>query len=82
MTAASLTADEVFELALQLSDEEREELLHLLVGACSPPDPEWWASIEPEMEARIAAMESGETESVPLQDVRKWLFERVSATTD
>jgi hypothetical protein len=79
---SSLAVQEFFESALRLSDEDRQELLYLLAGSCADPDPDWWDEVEPEMEARIAALDAGEVAPLSLQEVRKWLFERVSATAD
>ena len=75
-----LAVQDLFDRALLLSVADRQVLMHLLAGSCEEPDPDWWEEIEPEMELRIAQLDAGETAPVSLQEVRKWLFERVSAT--
>ena len=70
----------VFKDALALSDAEREELVRLLTmhrdgcGA-APENEQAWAE---EIERRVAAMDRGEMELIPAEDVFRRLEERFS----
>jgi len=73
-------AAKVFKYALALSAAEQEELVRLLTmrrdgcGAAAENEPAW----AEEIERRVAAMDRGEAELIPAEDVFRRLEERFS----
>ena len=74
--------EQLLATALELTLDERLQLAELLLDSADEPDPEWWASIQPEMDRRIRAVESGEAKTTPWNEVRERMFERVNAPRD
>jgi putative addiction module component (TIGR02574 family) len=73
---------QVFDKAMALSPDERVELAHLLLGTIDEPDADWWATIEPEVERRLAAIRSGESKTIPWAEVRRRMAERLDGKRD
>lgn len=74
--------DQLFAEALELPENDRYELATRILHSCESPDPGWWASIEPEVERRFAAVVSGEAKTTPWAEVRKMMFERANGHRD
>jgi hypothetical protein len=68
--------EELVAQALELDDEELEELLDRLQAHLGEPEisAEWWAEIE----ARSERLRSGETHAIPWSEVRARMFAKVN----
>ncbi len=70
------TPKELYERAMSLNDDERAELVGLLLESLEISDDEGvetaWLK---EIEARVADLDSGAVESVPWSEVRSRVFE-------
>lgn len=72
----SHTVDSIFEVALKLSDDDRAELADRLwcnVGVRAAVDAAW----AEEAERRLRQVQEGEVKSVPWEEVRDSLLNRV-----
>lgn len=71
--------EQLYASALELSPEERAQLANLLLDTAEvEPGEDWWASIEPEVERVEAAIQSGEMKTIPWEEVRRRVAERLS----
>jgi putative addiction module component (TIGR02574 family) len=71
------SARELFEEAMRLDPEERATLMRLLIETLDAESEEgvedaWRAEIE----RRMAELDSGAVEAVPLEELRAWLYRR------
>ena len=75
-------AKALLEDALRLSDSERAEIAGALLESI---EPETDADVEhawrEEVKARVAALDSGQVETVPWEQVRDHLFARLSSSS-
>lgn len=72
------TIERALAVARELTPEEQVTLANILLEDAAEPTPEgWWESIEPEIERRIRAIESGEERTYSLEEVRKRVQERL-----
>ena len=74
-----VSAQQVFNDALDLDEDARIELARLLLDSCEPRDPDWWTRVAPEVEQRLADLDSGRVKAVGYDDIRKRMYERVRA---
>lgn len=71
-------ADAVLSLALDLPESERAELAAALLESLEPPpDADVEDAWREEVARRVAAIDAGEVEMVPWEQVRKELFARL-----
>lgn len=69
--------EELFEEAVQLSDNDRAELAGMLLDSLEgEPDPDVEAAWAEEIERRVRQIDSGEVKLIPWQQVRAELFNR------
>lgn len=77
------TIERALEVARELSTEEQVALANILLeDAANPPPEGWWQSVEPEMERRIRAIESGEERTYSYEEVRERIRGRLDGTRD
>jgi putative addiction module component (TIGR02574 family) len=75
----SRTAKAVLTEALALSEEERAGIAGALLNSLEPDgDSEIEAAWREEVATRVAALDAGEGETIPWEDVRDRLFTRLS----
>lgn len=65
----STTLDDVTELALKLTAEDRAELIERLADTVLPEPPLLHPSWAPELARRVAELDAGEAELVPAEQV-------------
>jgi putative addiction module component (TIGR02574 family) len=72
-------AQDLLRQALQLSDAERAEIAGVLLESLEPPaDADVEEAWRREVERRLRAIDAGEGEWVPWEDVREQLLARLS----
>ncbi len=65
-------------LALELSEAARAELAAAILESLEPPeDADLQAEWRAEVRRRVAGLDSGDVETVPWEDVREELFQRL-----
>ena len=75
----SRNARVVLETALSLPAEERAEIVGALLKSLEPPlEADVETAWKQEVAARVAALDAGEVETVPWEEVRGRLFARLS----
>lgn len=76
----SRTFTDVWKEAAELSDEERATLAGLLIESLEgDPDPDVEAAWAAEIEKRVAELDAGTVESIPWEQVRQRLLNRLNA---
>ena len=76
----SRTFTELWREAVELTEEERASLAGLLIESLEgDPDPEVEAAWAAEIQRRVAEMESGTAKTVPWEEVRQRLVNRLNA---
>lgn len=76
----SRTFTEVWKEAADLSEQDRAALAGLLIESLEgEPDPGVEAAWAAEIERRVAELEAGTVESVPWEQVRQRLLDRLNA---
>lgn len=65
--------DQLAEQAKQLSPDERVALIETLLAQLPDPDPDWETAWTVEVERRMAAVERGEEQLVPADEVMERL---------
>jgi putative addiction module component (TIGR02574 family) len=76
----SRTFTDVWKDAAELSDEERATLAGLLIESLEgEADPDVEAAWAAEIEKRVAELDAGTIESVPWEQVRRRLLDRLDA---
>lgn len=82
MTAMT-AVERVYAEAMELSEGELDELVaRLLAARDEAPPAGWWESIAPEMERRSAAIRSGESTTIPWNEVQRRIRERLDGSRD
>ncbi len=75
-------AKALLEDALRLSDSERAEIAGALLESIEPEtDADVEQAWREEVKARVAALDSGQVETVPWEQVRDHLFTRLSSSS-
>lgn len=76
----SRTFTDVWKEAAELSDEDRAALAGLLIESLEgEPDPDVEAAWAVEIEKRVAELDAGTVESIPWEQVRQRLLDRLNA---
>lgn len=76
----SRTFTDVWKEAAELSDEDRATLAGLLIESLEgDPDPDVEAAWAAEIEKRVAELDAGTVESIPWEQVRQRLLDRLNA---
>lgn len=76
----SRTFADVWKEAAELSDEDRAALAGLLIESLEgEPDPGVEAAWAAEIERRVAELDAGTVESIPWEQVRQRLLDRLNA---
>jgi putative addiction module component (TIGR02574 family) len=76
----SRTFTDVWKEAAELSDEDRAALAGLLIESLEgEPDPDVEAAWAAEIEKRVAELDAGTVESIPWEQVRQRLLNRLNA---
>jgi putative addiction module component (TIGR02574 family) len=76
----SRTFTEVWKEAAELSDEDRAALAGLLIESLEgAPDSDVEAAWAAEIEKRVAELDAGTVESIPWEQVRQRLLDRLNA---
>jgi putative addiction module component (TIGR02574 family) len=76
----SRTFTDVWKEAAELSDEDRAALAGLLIESLEgDPDPDVEAAWAAEIEKRVAELDAGTVESIPWEQVRQRLLDRLNA---
>ena len=76
----SRTFTDVWKEAAELSDEDRAALAGLLIESLEgEPDPDVEAAWAAEIEKRVAELNAGTVESIPWEQVRQRLLDRLNA---
>jgi putative addiction module component (TIGR02574 family) len=76
----SRTFTEVWREAAELSEEDRAALAGLLIESLEgDPDPDVEAAWAAEIEKRVAELEAGKVQTIPWEQVRKRLIDRLNA---
>ncbi len=76
----SRTFSDVWKEAAELSDEDRATLAGLLIESLEgEPDPGVEAAWAAEIEKRVAELDTGTVESIPWEQVRQRLLDRLNA---
>ena len=71
---------DVWKEAAELSDEERAALAGLLIESLEgEPDPDVEAAWAAEIKKRVAELDAGTVESIPWEQVRQRLLDRLNA---
>lgn len=74
------TAQAVLKEALTLPDTDRAELAGALLESLEPlPEADVEAAWRQEVASRVAALDAGEVQTIPWEDVRERLLARLSA---
>ena len=76
-TPLSAAAQEVFEAAMNLPDEERVNLAERLYGSVDAADPEWEKAWAAEIARRVADIESGKATLIPWEEARDRLWKGI-----
>ena len=75
----SRTFTDVWKEAAELSDEDRAALAGLLIESLEgEPDPDVEAAWAAEIEKRVAELDAGTVESIPWEQVRQRLLDRLN----
>lgn len=70
-------------VARELTPKERIALANILLDEAIEPAPNgWWEGIEPEIERRIRAIESGEERTYSYEEVKQRIRERLDGKRD
>ncbi len=72
------TMDELLDAALQLSEPERAELVELLAASMDAPAPQIHPAWASEIRRRAAELESGQVQSVPLDEALRLVREQLN----
>ena len=76
----SRTFTDIWKEAAELSDEDRATLAGLLIESLEgEPDPDVDAAWAAEIEKRVAELDAGTVESIPWEQVRQRLLDRLNA---
>ena len=76
----SRTFTDVWKEAAELSDEDRAALAGLLIESLErDPDPDVEAAWAVEIQKRVAELDAGTVESIPWEQVRQRLLDRLNA---
>jgi putative addiction module component (TIGR02574 family) len=76
----SRTFTELWREAVELTEEERASLAGLLIESLEgEPDPDVEAAWAAEIERRVADVENGTVKTVPWEEVRRRLINRLNA---
>lgn len=76
----SRTFTELWREAAELSEEERASLAGLLIESLEgEPDPDVEAAWSAEIQRRVAEIEAGTAKTVPWEEVRQRLIDRLNA---
>lgn len=76
----SRTFTDVWKEAAELSDKDRAALAGLLIESLErDPDPDVEAAWAAEIEKRVAELDAGTVESIPWEQVRQRLLDRLNA---
>ena len=76
----SRTFTDVWKEAAELTEEERASLAGLLIESLeSDPDPEAETAWAAEIEKRVAELDAGTVKSIPWEEVRQRLIDRLNA---
>lgn len=76
----SRTFTELWREAAELTEEERASLAGLLIESLEgEPDPEAEAAWGAEIEKRVAELEAGTAKTIPWEEVRQRLIDRLNA---
>jgi putative addiction module component (TIGR02574 family) len=76
----SRTFTELWREAVELTEEERASLAGLLIESLEgEPDPDVEAAWAAEIERRVAEVENGTAKTVPWEEVRRRLVNRLNA---
>lgn len=76
----SRTVTDLWKKAAELSDEERATLAGLLIESLEgEPDPEVEEAWAMEIERRLAELDTGTVETIPWEQVRQRLLDRLNA---
>jgi len=77
----STRLDEILRQALSLSEEERAEVAGALLESIEPPaDADVEQAWREEVARRVAALEAGQAQTVPWEEVRAQLYARLRAS--
>jgi putative addiction module component (TIGR02574 family) len=75
----SRTFTDVWKAASELSDEDRAALAGLLIESLEgEPDPDVEAAWASEIEKRVAELDAGTVQSIPWEQVRQRLLDRLN----
>lgn len=75
------TVKELYDEASTLDDKQRADLAGLLLESLDPEqDPDVEQAWTSEIEKRLAQIDSGEVDLIPWEDIKKEMYERVTAT--
>lgn len=76
----SRTFTDVWKEAAELTEEERASLAGLLIESLEgEPDPDAKAAWAAEIEKRVAELDAGTVKSIPWEEVRQRLIDRLNA---
>jgi putative addiction module component (TIGR02574 family) len=76
----SRTFTELWREAAELSEEERASLAGLLIESLEgEPDPDVEAAWSAEIQRRVAEIEAGTAKTIPWEEVRQRLIDRLNA---
>ena len=76
----SRTFTELWQEAAELTEEERASLAGLLIESLeSEPDSDVEAAWAAEIEKRVAELDAGTAKTIPWEEVRQRLFDRLNA---
>ena len=76
----SRTFTELWREAAELTEEERASLAGLLIESLEgEPDPDVEAAWAAEIEKRVAALDAGTAKTIPWEEVRQRLIDRLNA---
>lgn len=75
----SPTINELLSAALRLPEPERAELVELLAASMDPPASQLHPAWVSEVRRRVAELESGQVQSVPLADALQRVREQLDA---
>ena len=76
----SRTFTELWQEAAELTEEERASLARLLIESLEgEPDPDVEAAWAAEIEQRVAELDAGTAKTIPWEEVRQRLIDRLNA---
>ena len=79
---ANTAVREVFDRALELSADERFELAQLLLDEEDVEAAGWWERIQPEVERRLVAIHAGEAGTVSWDEVQRRVRDKLDGKRD